>query len=85
MLFNSLQGEIAHMNTLSNDFYTGYRLSTNLVNGYHFPYYIEFTEPSQSYIWLKPNQIVIPKPKFDNSFEPIRASQPIIGVQGSLF
>jgi len=53
MLLNSLQGEVAHMNRLSNDFYKGYKVSTiTLVNGYHMPYYIEFTEPELSYIWL---------------------------------
>jgi ribosomal protein L11 methylase PrmA len=85
MLFNSLTGEIAHMNSLSNEFYTGYKLNSTLVKGYHFPYYIEFTEPSQSYIWLKPNQIVAPKPKFDKPFQPIISSNPTIGIQGSLF
>ena len=29
MLFNSLQREIAHMNTLSNDFYRGFKTETN--------------------------------------------------------
>jgi tRNA G37 N-methylase Trm5 len=54
MLLNSLRGEVAHINTLSNDFYKGYKVSTTLVNGYHMPYYIEFTEPELSYIWLRP-------------------------------
>ncbi|WP_158827679.1 N-6 DNA methylase [Mucilaginibacter lacusdianchii] len=82
MLLNSLQGEIAHMNSLSNDFYRGYKINTTLVNGYHMPYYIEFTEPEQSYIWLKP---IKEQPKFDKPFEPVRAKSPINGVQGSLF
>jgi tRNA G37 N-methylase Trm5 len=85
MLFNSLTGEVAHMNTLSNDFYTGYKLSTTLVNGYHFPYYIEFTDAEQSYICLKPLKAKEAKSAFDTAFEPIRASQPINGTQGSLF
>jgi len=84
MLLNSLQGEIAHMNTLSNDFYKGYKVSTTLVNGYHMPYYIEFTEPELSYIWLKPVKQQV-KPIFTTPFEPVKASQPINGVQGSLF
>jgi type I restriction-modification system DNA methylase subunit len=84
MLLNSLQGEIAHMNSLSNDFYRGYKVQTILVDGYHMPYYIEFTEPEQSYIWLKPLKEQA-KPKFDKPFEPVKASQPINGVQGSLF
>jgi hypothetical protein len=85
MLLNSLQGEIAHMNTLSNEFYTGYKVSTVLVDGYHMPYYTEFTNSELSYIWLKPNQKVQPKPAFTTAFEPLRASRPINGVQGSLF
>ncbi|UEG53445.1 N-6 DNA methylase [Mucilaginibacter daejeonensis] len=54
MLLNSLQGEMAHMNSLTNDFYRGYKVSTTLVDGYHMPHYIEFTEPEQSCIWLRP-------------------------------
>jgi len=50
MLLNSLQGEVAYMNTLSNDFYKGYKVSTTLVNGYYMPYNTEFTEPELSYI-----------------------------------
>ena len=84
MLLNSLQGEIAHMNTLSNDFYKGYKVSTTLVNGYHMPYYIEFTEPELSYIWLRPVKDQT-KSAFTTPFEPVKASQPINGVQGSLF
>jgi type I restriction enzyme M protein len=53
LLFNSLKGEIAHMNSLSNEFFTGYKVCTTLVNGYHIPY-TEFNEPGQSHIWLKP-------------------------------
>jgi type I restriction-modification system DNA methylase subunit len=83
MLLNSLQGEIAHMNSLSNDFYRGYKVQTKLVDGYHMPYYVEFTEPEQSYIWLRPIMEQA-KPKFDKPFEPLRASQSINGVQGSL-
>jgi hypothetical protein len=85
MLLNSLTGEIAHMNSLSNEFYTGYAVCTTIVDGYHMPYYIEFTESELSYIWLKPNQVAKPKPAFDTPFEPVRASQPLNGVQGSLF
>lgn len=84
MLLNSLKGEVAHMNTLSNDFYKGYKVSTTLVNGYHMPYYIEFTEPESSYIWLRPVKQQT-KPAFTTPFEPVRAAQPLTGVQGSLF
>ncbi|MDR3695600.1 N-6 DNA methylase [Mucilaginibacter sp.] len=85
MLLNSLKGEISHMNSLSNEFYTGYQVNTTLVNGYHMPYYSEFTTPELSYIWLKPNQKVQPKPTFTTQFETVRASHPVSGVQGSLF
>lgn len=83
LLLNSLQGEIAHMNSLSNDFYRGYKVQTTLVNSYHMPYYVEFEEPEQSYIWLKP--VKKAATKFNKPFEPVRASQSINGVQGSLF
>jgi len=48
MLFNSLTGEIAHMNSLGNDFYIGYKVNVTLANTHYFPYYIEFTEASQA-------------------------------------
>ena len=85
MMLNSLTGEIAHMNSLSNQFFTGYRLHTTIVNGYHTPYYVEFTEPELSRIWLRPLKGNDSKPKFDKPFEPISATQSINGVQGSLF
>jgi type I restriction-modification system DNA methylase subunit len=83
MLLNSLQGEIAHMNSLSNDFYRGYKVQTKLVDGYHMPFYVEFTDPKQRNIWFRPVKEVAPK--FDKPFKPTKASQPINGTQGSLF
>lgn len=77
MLLNSLQGEIAHMNTLSNDFYRGFKIGTILVGTHHYPYYTEFTEAKQSRMWLhdlKGNEV---KSKFVKSFEPVRASRPV--------
>ncbi|HEY8892207.1 MAG TPA: N-6 DNA methylase [Clostridium sp.] len=85
MLLNSLTGEIAHMNTLSNEFYNGYKTSTILIDGFHMPHFIEFTEPELSYIWLKPLKCKEVKPAFTMPFEPVKATQPINGVQGSLF
>ncbi len=85
MLLNSLQGEVAQMNTLSNEFYKGFKVSTVLIDGYYMPYYTEFTDAALSYIWLKPFQGKAAKPKFDKPFEPVQVSQPINGVQGSLF
>lgn len=84
MLLNSLQGEVAHMNTLTNQFYIGYKIDTTLVNRYHTPYYVEFTESELSYMSLKPikqNSTLI----FGKPFELVSASHPINGVQGSLF
>lgn len=54
MLLQSLTGEIAHMNSLSNEFFTGYRISTTLYNGYYFPWYKEITKPEESSIWMRP-------------------------------
>ena len=85
MMLNSLTGEVAHMNTLSNEFFTGYHVQTTFVNGFYIPYYTEFTDPELSYIWLHPLKGNDSKPKFDKPFEPVRAAQHISGVQGSLF
>ncbi len=54
MLLQSLTGEIAHMNSLSNEFFTGYHISTTLYNGYHYPWYRKFTNPEESVIWIRP-------------------------------
>jgi hypothetical protein len=85
MMLNSLTGEIAHMNTLSNDFYTGYKTDTILVDGYHMPYFVEFTNADESYICLHDLKGTASKPAFNTPFEPVSAAQPINGVQGSLF
>jgi type I restriction-modification system DNA methylase subunit len=85
MMLNSLTGEIAHMNSLSNESFTGFKTLTTLVNGFHIPFYIEFTEPELSNIWLHDLKGTELKAKFNTPFEPIRALQPISGVQGSLF
>jgi hypothetical protein len=85
MLLHSLKGEIAHMNTLSNEFYRGFKVDTILVDGFNMPYYTEFTEPKLSYIWLRPLKVQDIKPKFDKPFEPVRATQTFNGTQGSLF
>jgi type I restriction enzyme M protein len=83
MLLNSLTGEIAHMDSLSNNFYTGYKAETVLRDGYHYPYYQEFTDPEESYIWLRPRPQTSPQ-GFSKPFDP--SSSPIVsGVQGTLF
>jgi type I restriction-modification system DNA methylase subunit len=56
MLLQSLTGEIAHMNSLTNEFFTGYRIGTMLYNGYHHPWFREFSNPEESRIWLRPVQ-----------------------------
>lgn len=84
MLLNSLTGEIAHINSLSNEFYTGYQVQTTVVNGFHIPFYIEFTEPELSHIWLHPLKGSDTK-IFDKPFEPIKASSSINGIQIRLF
>lgn len=83
-LLNSLTGEIAHMNSLSNEFYTGYHVQTTIVNGFHIPFYVEFTERELSHIWIHPLKGQTVKPAFDKPFEPVSALQPINGIQGCL-
>lgn len=85
MMLNSLTGEIAHMNTLSNDFYRGYKTDTLLVDGYQMPYFVEFTNADESYICLHDLKGTIAKPALNMPLEPVRASQHIYGIQGSLF
>jgi len=53
MLLQSLKGEIAHMDSLSNTFFTGYRIGTILHNGHHHPCFRQFSRPEESRIWLK--------------------------------
>lgn len=84
MLLNSLTDEIAHMNNLSNEFYTGYQVQTTVVNGFHIPFYVEFDKPEYSHIWLHTLKGETVKP-FERSFESARSLSPINGVQGSLF
>jgi type I restriction-modification system DNA methylase subunit len=83
MLLNSLTVEIAHMDTLANDFYRGYTTGTILKDGYHYPYYREFTNPEESYIWLRPT--AKSNKGFETSFEPTKSALMNDGVQGNLF
>lgn len=85
MLLNSLTGEIAHLNSLSNDFFTGYKIETTLVNGFHFPLYFEFTELELSEVWLHPLKVNKGKSRFNETFEPVKQLKLIAGIQGSLF
>ena len=78
-LLNSLNGEITHMNTLSNDFYFGFKTYTKVVDGFHYPYYIEFSNPEESYIWLKP------KKYFNDIKEINNIERPTFGIQTTLF
>lgn len=82
-MLQSLTGEIAHMDTLANDFYRGYNIGTILKDGYHYPFYEEFTDPMKSRIWLRPGESKS-KQGFTNPFDPPK-SQSTNGVQGTLF
>jgi len=84
MLLNSLTGEIAHMDSLANAFYRGYKTGTVLKDGYHHPYYREFTNPEESYMWLRPTDKSAPK-GFDTPFEPTKSPLMSSGIQGNLF
>jgi hypothetical protein len=85
MLLNSLIGEIAHMNSLSNELYKGFQVCTALVEGQHIPYYVEFTDAASSYICLHDLKGTAVKSAFRTAFEPVKAASPINGIQGSLF
>lgn len=85
MLLNSLTGEIAHMNSLSNEFFIGYKVQTTIVNGFQIPFYLEFTKGELSEIWLHPLEVKDGKPVFKEPFQPIKNTSPINGVQGKLF
>lgn len=85
LLLNSLTGEIAHMNTLSNEFYRGFKVCTTRVDTHHLPYYVEFTEGEQSRIWLHDLKGAASKASFSTPFEPVRSLHPINGIQGGLF
>ncbi|MET3979004.1 23S rRNA G2445 N2-methylase RlmL [Mucilaginibacter sp. UYP25] len=72
IMLNSLTGEIAHINTLSNEFYRGYKTNTTIVNGYHVPYFVEFAKADESYICLHDLKGTAAKPIFDTLFQPVR-------------
>lgn len=84
MLLYSLTGEIAHMDTLANSFYRAYKIGTVLKDRYYYPYYTEFTDPKESYIWLRPTGKTKPK-GFDTPFVPIKSPLMTDGAQGNLF
>lgn len=69
MLLNSLTGEVAYMDSLTYEFRWGYKVLTMLKDGFHYPYYLEFTDPEESTIARQP----IPK-----------STEPVV-VQGNLF
>jgi type I restriction-modification system DNA methylase subunit len=80
MLLNSLTGEIANMNSLSNEFFHGFTVQTRLVGTHHYPYFIEFTEPERSYIWLHPEAVSSASKNTTTSGKPQR-----VFIQGDLF
>src|SRR3569832_2152577 len=85
MLYNSLTGEVAHMNTLSNDFYRGFKVCTTLVDTHHIPYYVEFTNSKQSLICLLELKGTTLKSAFLTPFESVSPFKTMNGVQGTLF
>lgn len=84
MMLHSLTGEIAHMDTITNSFYRGFKTGIIKKDGYFYPYYVEFTNPEKSYIWLRPTNTSKGK-AFDMEFEPIRSPLMSRGVQCNLF
>jgi type I restriction-modification system DNA methylase subunit len=78
-LLNSLTGEVAHMNTLSNDFYCGYKTGVVLIDGFYYPYFKKFTDPAESYNHLK--LPAVKETSIPNEFK----AAPATGSQGSLF
>lgn len=85
MVLNSLTGEIAHMDTLANSFFRGYRTGTVLRDGYHYPCFAEFSDPNESHIWLRPVDPKKESTPFDTPFVPTKSPLMSSGVQGSLF
>jgi type I restriction-modification system DNA methylase subunit len=85
MILNSLTGEIAHMDTLSNTFFKGYKTGTVLKDGYHYPYFTEFSDPHQSYIWLRPDDSKRAPSPFDTEFKPTKVPFTSNGIQRTLF
>jgi tRNA G37 N-methylase Trm5 len=85
MLLNSLTCEISHMNSLTNEFFTGYHVPITLVDGFYIPTYVEFTEAALSHIWLHPLKGNQDKPRFQTPFEWVRSVNPINEAQYSLF
>ncbi len=53
LLLNSLTGEICHINTLSNELFTGYKVGTVFSMGYRLPIWSKFTDPEKSRIVLR--------------------------------
>jgi len=81
MLLQSLSGEIAHMDSLSNSFYSCYRIGTVLRDGYHYPYYRWVTDPAESVIVIRSKEANSPA---QASFNPVPMPTGK-GQQGSLF
>jgi len=84
MLLNSLTGEVANLNSLSNEFFKGYKVETRLVNGFHYPYFKEFTDPEQSYICLQPQPMKRQALTVQDQLKPAERKQQVFH-QGSLF
>lgn len=73
MLLNSLSSEIAHLNSLTNEFYKGFKVETILVGTHCYSYYVEFTNAELSRILLHDLMVRSePKSKFTKPFELVR-------------
>lgn len=80
MLLNSLKGEIAHMDTLSNNFFRGFKVQTKLIDGYYYPFFKEFFNAEESLIYTSS--------PLEKSMEAIEQETPknrILIKQGELF
>ena len=82
-LLQSLTGEVAHINSLTNEFYGGYKIGTVLRDGFHMPCYLPIDDRVDSYIW-NVTRTSGKKREFDTPFNPV-STGPITGTQGDLF
>lgn len=79
MLLHSLTAEIAHMNAITREFFSSYQTGTVLHQGYHYPYFCQYTNAEESVVWQSMHKLA-PEPKPFVSMPPGS-----MGVQGTLF
>ena len=71
------------MNSLSNEFYRNYTCRTKLIDYFHYPYFVESTDPNKSAIWLRIPTVPAPDPA--KPFDPKPTPATATTVQGKLF